>query len=99
MYLHSVIFFPSSSCCLRLPGNRFVAAVSDGLWGNGAACGRRYRIRCLRVDQRRLADTNHSSEGGRFLSRNTMPIYHRSLQSDCHINGEERNQLLCHSVT
>ncbi|XVF88136.1 hypothetical protein PTKIN_Ptkin19aG0025700 [Pterospermum kingtungense] len=28
------------------PGNLFVA-VSEGLWDNGAACGRRYRMRCL----------------------------------------------------
>ncbi|KAL5698048.1 hypothetical protein ACHQM5_029135 [Ranunculus cassubicifolius] len=28
------------------PGNMFVA-VSEGLWDNGAACGRRYRLRCL----------------------------------------------------
>ncbi|KAF2287218.1 hypothetical protein GH714_039368 [Hevea brasiliensis] len=28
------------------PGNLFVA-VSVGLWDNGAACGRRYRLRCL----------------------------------------------------
>ncbi|KAF7830281.1 EG45-like domain containing protein [Senna tora] len=28
------------------PGNLFVA-VSEGLWDNGAACGRRYRIRCV----------------------------------------------------
>ncbi|KAK6236021.1 hypothetical protein SCA6_011358 [Theobroma cacao] len=28
------------------PGNLFVA-VSEGLWDNGAACGRRYRVRCL----------------------------------------------------
>ncbi|CAM8880373.1 unnamed protein product [Rhodiola kirilowii] len=28
------------------PGNRFVA-VSEGLWDNGAACGRKYRLRCL----------------------------------------------------
>ncbi|GFP95799.1 eg45-like domain containing protein 2, partial [Phtheirospermum japonicum] len=27
-------------------GNLFVA-VSKGLWDNGAACGRRYRMRCL----------------------------------------------------
>ncbi|KAI5669579.1 hypothetical protein M9H77_19432 [Catharanthus roseus] len=27
-------------------GNLFVS-VSEGLWDNGAACGRRYRIRCL----------------------------------------------------
>ncbi|CAK9171543.1 unnamed protein product [Ilex paraguariensis] len=28
------------------PGNLFVA-VSEGLWDNGAACGRRFRLRCL----------------------------------------------------
>ncbi|XP_016487241.1 EG45-like domain containing protein [Nicotiana tabacum] len=27
-------------------GNLFVA-VSEGLWDNGAACGRRYRLRCM----------------------------------------------------
>ncbi|XP_077210917.1 EG45-like domain containing protein 2 [Tasmannia lanceolata] len=27
-------------------GNMFVA-VSEGLWDNGAACGRRYRLKCL----------------------------------------------------
>ncbi|PIN21608.1 hypothetical protein CDL12_05687 [Handroanthus impetiginosus] len=27
-------------------GNLFVK-VSEGLWDNGAACGRRYRLRCL----------------------------------------------------
>ncbi|EOY26483.1 PREDICTED: EG45-like domain containing protein 2 [Theobroma cacao] len=33
------------------PGNLFVA-VSEGLWDNGAACGRRYRLRCLSGPQR-----------------------------------------------
>nr|AFK33398.1 unknown [Lotus japonicus] len=28
------------------PGNIF-AAVNEGLWDNGAACGRRYRVRCV----------------------------------------------------
>ncbi|XWS16978.1 hypothetical protein CRYUN_Cryun33cG0028000 [Craigia yunnanensis] len=33
------------------PGNLFVA-VSEGLWDNGAACGRRYRLRCLSGNRR-----------------------------------------------
>lgn len=33
-------------------GNLFVA-VSEGLWDNGAACGRRYRLRCLSGSGRR----------------------------------------------
>ncbi|XLU68890.1 hypothetical protein S245_027943 [Arachis hypogaea] len=32
-------------------GNMFVA-VNEGLWDNGAACGRRYKIRCLSGDNR-----------------------------------------------
>ncbi|XP_049352709.1 EG45-like domain containing protein [Solanum verrucosum] len=32
-------------------GNLFVA-VSEGLWDNGAACGRRYRLRCLSGNNR-----------------------------------------------
>lgn len=40
--LHFLVFL----IFLFAPGNRFVA-VSDGLWDNGAACGRRYRVRCL----------------------------------------------------
>ncbi|BAT78174.1 hypothetical protein VIGAN_02082000 [Vigna angularis var. angularis] len=33
------------------PGNLF-AAVNEGLWDNGAACGRRYRIRCVSGNNR-----------------------------------------------
>lgn len=33
-------------------GNLFVA-VSEGLWDNGAACGRRYRLRCMSGSGRR----------------------------------------------
>ncbi|CAL0319162.1 unnamed protein product [Lupinus luteus] len=33
------------------PGNMFVA-VSEGLWDNGAACGRRYKLRCLSGNKR-----------------------------------------------
>ncbi|KAA8525446.1 hypothetical protein F0562_007287 [Nyssa sinensis] len=37
------------------PGNLFVA-VSEGLWDNGAACGRRYRLRCLSGNNRPCKD-------------------------------------------
>ncbi|KAG5048424.1 hypothetical protein JHK85_009527 [Glycine max] len=33
------------------PGNLFVAVI-EGLWDNGAACGRRYRIRCVSGNNR-----------------------------------------------
>ncbi|XP_058781020.1 EG45-like domain containing protein 2 [Vicia villosa] len=38
------------------PGNIFVA-VNEGLWDNGAACGRRYRVRCV-------SGINKPCEGG-----------------------------------
>ena len=37
------------------PGNLFVA-VNEGLWDNGAACGRRYRLRCLSGKDRPCKD-------------------------------------------
>ncbi|WP_430379842.1 RlpA-like double-psi beta-barrel domain-containing protein [Streptomyces sp. B1-3] len=33
------------------PGNMFVA-VSDGLWDNGAACGRQYQVACFSAPNR-----------------------------------------------
>ncbi|KAL2518004.1 EG45-like domain containing protein 2 [Abeliophyllum distichum] len=33
------------------PGNLFVS-VNEGLWDNGASCGRRYRLRCLSGNNR-----------------------------------------------
>ncbi|WOL09215.1 EG45-like domain containing protein [Canna indica] len=31
----------------RLPGNGLFVAAGDGIWDNGAACGRKYQLRCL----------------------------------------------------
>ncbi|KAK8545336.1 hypothetical protein V6N12_026172 [Hibiscus sabdariffa] len=31
----------------QFPPGEFFAAVSDGLWDNGASCGRKYRVRCI----------------------------------------------------
>ncbi|XP_058075614.1 EG45-like domain containing protein [Magnolia sinica] len=31
----------------RFPGDGLFAAASNGVWDNGAACGRKYRLRCL----------------------------------------------------
>uniref|UniRef100_A0A2N9GZN5 Expansin-like EG45 domain-containing protein n=1 Tax=Fagus sylvatica TaxID=28930 RepID=A0A2N9GZN5_FAGSY len=31
----------------QFPSDGFFAAVSDGLWDNGAACDRRYQLRCI----------------------------------------------------
>ncbi|MED6174867.1 hypothetical protein PIB30_073049 [Stylosanthes scabra] len=43
------------------PGNLFVA-VNEGLWDNGAACGRRYRIRCVSVSGSK--NNNRHCKGG-----------------------------------
>ncbi|CAJ1973730.1 unnamed protein product [Sphenostylis stenocarpa] len=49
-------YIPATACDGNRPGqfpsgNLFVA-VNEGLWDNGAACGRRYRIRCLSGNNR-----------------------------------------------
>ncbi|KAL1552282.1 EG45-like domain containing protein 2 [Salvia divinorum] len=31
----------------QFPSDNLFVQVSEGLWDNGAACGRRYRLRCL----------------------------------------------------
>lgn len=31
----------------QFPEGGYFIAASDGLWDNGAACGRRYRVRCI----------------------------------------------------
>ncbi|XP_048332463.2 EG45-like domain containing protein [Ziziphus jujuba] len=31
----------------QFPEGGYFVAVSDGLWDNGAACGRRYQLRCI----------------------------------------------------
>ncbi|WCJ30259.1 EG45-like domain containing protein [Euphorbia peplus] len=31
----------------QIPAGNMFVAVSEGLWDNGAACGRRYRLKCL----------------------------------------------------
>ena len=36
----------------QFPSDGHFAAVSNGIWDNGAACGRRYRMRCISGPQR-----------------------------------------------
>nr|XP_010914875.1 EG45-like domain containing protein [Elaeis guineensis] len=31
----------------QMPGNGLFVAAGGGIWDNGAACGRKYRLRCL----------------------------------------------------
>ncbi|KAF5190144.1 hypothetical protein FRX31_020268 [Thalictrum thalictroides] len=31
----------------QFPANNMFASASDGIWNNGAACGRQYLVRCL----------------------------------------------------
>lgn len=58
MVLSWLIFFSLFSCineatkCKGYDQNQFpegglFVSASDGLWDNGAACGRRYRLRCI----------------------------------------------------
>lgn len=49
-YVYEVIdfqLFTASKCYGYQDNGWMVAGVSDALWNNGAACGRRYRVRCI----------------------------------------------------
>ncbi|KAA8521549.1 hypothetical protein F0562_012222 [Nyssa sinensis] len=54
------------------PGNLFVA-VSEGLWDNGAACGRRYRLRCLSGNNRPCKDGTIEVKVVDFCSKRPCP--------------------------
>ncbi|KAJ8464712.1 hypothetical protein OPV22_027264 [Ensete ventricosum] len=41
----------------QFPPSNMFAAVSDGLWDNGAACGRSYMLRCLSGPNRPCKDS------------------------------------------
>ncbi|CAD5194314.1 unnamed protein product, partial [Musa acuminata subsp. malaccensis] len=41
----------------QFPPSNMFAAVSDALWDNGAACGRRYMLRCLSGPNRPCKDS------------------------------------------
>ncbi|KAL3746594.1 hypothetical protein ACJRO7_015540 [Eucalyptus globulus] len=51
------------------PENLFVA-VSEGLWDNGAACGRRYRLWCLSGSNRLCKDGTSLCPSTILLSTN-----------------------------
>ncbi|KAJ1415909.1 RlpA-like domain superfamily [Sesbania bispinosa] len=57
--------------------NLFVA-VNEGLWDNGAACGRRYRVRCI-------SGNNRPCKGGLSTLRSLIPVEvpHAPTPSSC----------------
>ncbi|XP_020536479.1 EG45-like domain containing protein [Jatropha curcas] len=44
----------------QFPEGGYFAAASDGLWDNGAACGRKYRMRCI-------SGPNRACKGGSIV--------------------------------
>ncbi|XP_054821715.1 EG45-like domain containing protein [Prosopis cineraria] len=38
---------------LQFPSSNLFAAAGDGIWDNGAACGRQYLVRCISAEQPR----------------------------------------------
>ncbi|KAJ9559256.1 hypothetical protein OSB04_013870 [Centaurea solstitialis] len=54
------------------PGNLFVS-VSEGLWDNGAACGRRYRLKCLSGNNKPCKDDTIDVRVVDFCSKRPCP--------------------------
>jgi hypothetical protein len=42
----------------QFPSNNLFVAVGDGVWDNGAACGRHYYVRCLSGSNQPCSDPN-----------------------------------------
>ena len=72
----------------QFPSDGHFAAVSNGIWDNGAACGRRYRMRCISGPQRPCRNRSIVVEVVDFLS--IQPLQSNNglaIQSLCsHLN-------------
>ncbi|MED6132623.1 hypothetical protein PIB30_020799 [Stylosanthes scabra] len=44
----------------EFPSSNLFAAAGDGIWDNGAACGRQYLVRCISADQPRTCIPDQS---------------------------------------
>ncbi|XP_021912107.1 EG45-like domain containing protein [Carica papaya] len=42
----------------QFPPNNFFAAAGDGVWDNGASCGRQYLVRCVSATAPSICDTS-----------------------------------------
>ncbi|PIN21609.1 hypothetical protein CDL12_05688 [Handroanthus impetiginosus] len=57
----------------QFPAGNLFGAVSEGLWDNGAACGRRYRLRCLSGNNKPCKDGTVDVKVVDFCSRRPCP--------------------------
>ncbi|ONK80974.1 uncharacterized protein A4U43_C01F23870 [Asparagus officinalis] len=44
----------------QLPAYGLFAAAGEGIWDNGASCGREYKVRCLSSEMPRACDTGRT---------------------------------------
>ncbi|KAK7264986.1 hypothetical protein RJT34_32601 [Clitoria ternatea] len=44
----------------QFPSSNLFAAAGDGIWDNGAACGRQYLVRCISAEQPRICIPDQS---------------------------------------
>lgn len=60
-----MIFFNIASKCYgseatEFPSSNLFGAAGDGIWDNGAACGRQYLVRCISAEQPRTCHPGQS---------------------------------------
>ncbi|GFP87824.1 eg45-like domain containing protein [Phtheirospermum japonicum] len=90
----------------QFPSGNLFGKVSEGLWDNGAACGRRYRLRCLSGSNRpckegtvdvRVVDFCKQRPCPSTIVMSTDAFAAVSRSSDAKINIEFIQYLRCHS--
>ncbi|KAK7330164.1 hypothetical protein VNO77_24350 [Canavalia gladiata] len=60
---YSPPYLPSGcygSDATQFPSSNLFAAAGDGIWDNGAACGREYMVRCISAEQPRTCIPDQS---------------------------------------
>lgn len=75
----------------QFPSNNFFGAVGEGLWDNGAACGRQYQVRCISAAARgtcipgqmiqiKIVDRAQSSVSRPSLAGTTLVLSSKGFQ-------------------
>lgn len=50
--IYVILFFVAATACFgkdasEFPSNNMFGSAGEGIWDNGAACGRQYQVRCI----------------------------------------------------
>ncbi|KDP45911.1 hypothetical protein JCGZ_15471 [Jatropha curcas] len=80
--------YTPSKCYGNQDNGLMVAGVSDALWNNGAACGRRYRVSCIGGANK----APHPCKGGSVVVK-IVDYCSRGCQADINLSQDAFSQI------